>query len=362
MAPSAGESPEHAARRIALEQTVELPDGCYPAEIEDRSVGRVEDAAVLDDGRWQLRISYAARLASRDIPQLLNLLFGNVSLLANVEVIEAEFPEVLLRGLPGPQFGVGGLRDMCGVRNRPLLCSAAKPVGLSVRELADRCAALARGGIDVVKDDHGITDQAMAPFAERVERCQEAVQGANAATGRHALYFPNVTGPVEAVASRVEAAKAAGCRGVLVSPFLVGLDALRWLAESSGIALLAHPTFAGGLSSPGHGIAPRLLFGTLLRLFGADGVILINAGGRFPVSEAQALGIAGRLRDTEMPLRPALPVLGGGVSVADVPRWISRFGCDVMFLVGGSLYAQGDLERAASRLLAVVEQSAECGT
>lgn len=359
MTPVRGESPERAGRRIALEQTVELPAGCYPTEIEERSVGRVEEAGVLPDGRWLVSISYAGRLAPRDVPQLLNLLFGNVSLFSGVEVVDATLPEDALQWLRGPRFGMDGLRALTGVHKRPLLCSAAKPVGLSARALADRCAALARGGIDVVKDDHGIADQETAPFAERVERCQEAVTRANAATGHRTVYFPNVTAPVEQVAERVELARSVGCRGVLVSPFLTGLDTLRWLAERSGMALLAHPTFAGGFVQPGHGINGEFLFGTLLRLLGSDGVILINAGGRFPVPEDQVLATARRLRDRALPSPPALPVLGGGVEVAEIPRWIERFGPDVMFLVGGSLYAQGDLERAAEGLLVVASRAAE---
>jgi ribulose-bisphosphate carboxylase large chain len=359
MAPVRGESPEQAARRIALEQTVELPDGCYPAEIEERSVGRVDEAKVLADGRWQVTVSYGSGLAPRDVPQLLNLLYGNVSLFAGVEVADASLPEDIREWLQGPRFGRDGVRGLCGVETRPLLCSAAKPVGLSARALADRCEALARGGIDVVKDDHGLTDQETAPFAERVERCQDAVTRANSATGHGTLYFPNVTAPVDQVAERVAVARSAGCRGVLLSPFLMGLDALRWLAESSGMVLLSHPTFAGGLARPGHGISAEFLFGTLLRALGSDGVILINAGGRFPVPEEQALATARRLRDPALALRPALPVLGGGVAVAEIPRWIERFGRDVMFLVGGSLYAQGDLERAAQHLLATVSRAAE---
>lgn len=359
MKPVHGESPAQAARRIALEQTVELPAGCYPPEIEERSVGRVDEAGVLSDGRWQVSLSYAARLAPRDVPQLLNLLFGNISLFAGVALVEATFPEDTLRWLGGPRFGMDGLRALSGVDRRPLLCSAAKPVGLSPRALADRCAALARGGIDVVKDDHGIADQQTAPFAERVERCQEAVSRANAATGHRTLYFPNVTAPVEQVPQRVEVARSLGCRGVLVSPFLTGLDTLRWLAEHSGLALLSHPTFAGGFVQPGHGIDGRFLFGTLLRLLGSDGVILINAGGRFPVPEDQALATAQRLRDRALPTPPSVPVLGGGVAVGEIPRWVERFGTDVMFLVGGSLYAQGDLERAAAGLLAAASQAAE---
>jgi len=46
-----------------------------------------------------------------------------------------------------------------------------------------------RAGVDLIKDDHSLADQTSAPFAERVERCQEAVVRANDETGGNALYF-----------------------------------------------------------------------------------------------------------------------------------------------------------------------------
>jgi ribulose-bisphosphate carboxylase large chain len=352
------ETPQGRAREIALEQTVELPDGCYPPGIEERVVGRVEAVEPDDAGRWRAVLSFPPEVVGREVPQLLNLLFGNVSMIAGTLVTDLDLPVGLLQHFGGPRFGIAGIRAACGdVQGRPLLCTSAKPVGLSAAELAGICGTLARGGIDVVKDDHGVTDQASAPFAERVRRCQDAVQEANQQSGGSTVYFPHVTAPLEELPRRVETVRKAGCRGVLVSPFLAGLDAVRWLAETSGLILLVHPTFSGALGFPGHGIAPPLLFGTLLRLLGGDGVIYVNAGGRFPVTEEECDAIHGGLRAPLGDLRPALPVPGGGVDANRVSYWIDRYGVDTMFLVGSSLYAQGDLQRASRRL---VEAVGEC--
>ena len=70
------------ARAIAFEQTVELPERLVtdPAIIEG-VVGSV--AAIVPDpdieGASRVTIDYATALASGQIPQLVNLLFGNVS-------------------------------------------------------------------------------------------------------------------------------------------------------------------------------------------------------------------------------------------------------------------------------------------
>ena len=350
-----GERAEARARQIALEQTVELPDGYYPDGIEEAVVGRLEDMEELGGGRWNLTLSYNPVLVGSEAPQLLNLLFGNVSMHPGTQVTELELPPSVVGCFPGPRHGIAGVRAACGaVAGRPLLCTSAKPVGLSPAALAEICKTLARGGIDIVKDDHGVTDQAPAPYRERVERCQAAVLEANAETGGSTLYFPNVTAPVSELPERLEWARSEGCRGVLLSPFLTGLDTVRWLAAESGMIVVAHPTFSGALLTEQHGVAPDVMLGLVLRLLGADAVIYVNAGGRFPVSEAECEAINARLRQPYHGLAPALPVPGGGVEAERVPYWIERYGTDVMFLIGSSLYAQGDVEAATRRLVDTV--------
>ncbi len=355
-----GETPDAKAREVALEQTVELPDGCYPPQIEERIVGRVESLEQSAAREWKAIISYHPELVGAEVPQLLNLLFGMISMKLGILITGVDLPRSVLRTFPGPQFGIEGVRSASGVVGRPLLCSSAKPVGLSPAELAEICGALARGGIDIVKDDHGVTDQTCARFRERVERCSEAVANVNVQTGSRTLYFPNITAPVSQVQDRVEIARAAGCRGVLISPFLMGLDAVRWLAESADLILFSHPTLAGTFFHSRHGVAPEVLLGTILRILGSDGVLYVNAGGRFPVTEAECMAIHANLRRPIDGVRTAFPVPGGGVDVERVPHWIERYGVDTVFLIGSSLYAQSDLERASRDLLASVER--HCST
>ena len=74
-------------------------------------------------------------------------------------VTRLELPPSVLRYFLEPRHGVEGLRSLCAVSSRrPLSCVAVKPLGSSAAELADRCGGLALGGIDIVKDDHGIAD------------------------------------------------------------------------------------------------------------------------------------------------------------------------------------------------------------
>ena len=353
---AAGEDAAHQAAAIALEQTVELPRSLLTVALAERMAGRVEAVRQTGPRRALVALSYSLDAVGADLPQCLNLLFGNISLKPGIRVVGLEWPAALLAALGGPGHGIAGLRALTGVNGRALLCTALKPMGLSATELAQRCEAFARGGIDIIKDDHGLADQPAAPFAERLARCQDAVTRANAASGGQSQYFPNVTAPAALLPQRLAAAREAGCRGVLISPWLVGLDTLRLIRDRYGLAILAHPALTGSLFGRSAGMAPQLVLGDLFRLAGADAVIYPNAGGRFDFSAATCARINRHLRRPLGALRPSLPTPAGGMDVASAAHWLGRYGPDTVLLIGGSLYAQGDLERGAAALRRVVEE------
>lgn len=353
-----GEDPEAKARAIAFEQTVELPPECVTADVERRVVGRVEHVGELSAPRWEALIAFPEPALGEDATQLLNVLFGNISLQSGIRISRIDWPDSYLGRFAGPWYGVDGLRWLCGVPEpRPLVCGALKPMGLATEELARLCSQMASGGVDIVKDDHGLVDQPAAPFRERVAACQHAVNDANEKTGGSTVYFPNVTGAASELDERLRLARDAGCRGVLLAPLLVGPDTVRWIADRYEFAILSHPAMAGAYFAPDHGIAPELLLGDLFRLIGSDGVIYPNVGGRFPLTEPTCLAINGRLRDPMGGFRPAFPVPGGGIDVARVPPWIERYGADTIFLIGGSLYSQPDLVAASRSLLEAVRRA-----
>ena len=355
---TAGEAAARAGD-LVREQTVEVPPGVSPPGLERRVMGRVERIERMGRRRFRADVSYAPEVVGESFGQLWNLLYGNLSLQRGVRLAAAAWPAALLRRLPGPRHGLAGVRAACGApADRALLCGVLKPLGLGPRELARRCHELASGGVDLVKDDHNLADQRWAAFSERAARCQEAVERANARRRGSTLYLPHLLGGGEELRARLERVKSLGCRAALVTPLLIGAEALAWLARRSGLVLLAHPALAGAFFSRERGIAPELLLGDLFRLGGADGVVYPNAGGRFPFSQALCRRIHDRLRAPLGPVRPAFPVLGGGIDAARLGHWLRRYGPDTIFLIGGSIYLHGrrrDLRGAAARLRAVVE-------
>jgi ribulose-bisphosphate carboxylase large chain len=353
-----GEAPADTARFIAVEQTVEIPEGCFSEEIGEAIVGRIEEVGAGPDGRARAVISYDPRIVGEELGQLVNLLFGNVSLKEGVQLVDIAWPAEVLSRFRGPALGIPGLRELCGVPQRPLVCAAVKPLGLSAEELARDCREFAFGGADIVKDDHSLADQEMAPFRQRVERCVAAVAEANAQTGGNTHYFPNLFGGPTELRRRIDLIRDLGCRGVMVAPMILGLGTVRWLADESGLGILGHPTFTGAFFGKHHGVVPEVLLGELFRIAGCDGVIYVNAGGRFGWSQETCDRVTEHLRRPLGPVAPAFPIPAGGVNVSSVPKMLQRYGPDTMILIGGSLYQQRDLRHATADLVATAASHA----
>jgi ribulose-bisphosphate carboxylase large chain len=153
------------ARAICVEQTVEFPEALISRDdIRRQIIGEVAEITSADHGHFAVHIRYPVEAAGAELTQLINLLFGNVSLEPGVRLVSVELPPVLAGRWRGPRLGIRGLRRLLGIDDRPLLCTALKPMGLSPVELADLAYRLALGGIHLIKDDHGLADQPCLPL------------------------------------------------------------------------------------------------------------------------------------------------------------------------------------------------------
>ena len=339
------------AKGICHEQTVEFPASLVPpGDIKEHIVGRIESLQPVSATYSEAEISYAVETTGFEFTQFLNVLFGNSSIKPGIRVERFSLPPSLLGRFKGPRFGTDGLRDYLNVPDRSLLCTALKPMGLSATDLAELAYQFALGGIDIIKDDHGLANQPFAPFEERVRRCAEAVQKANRETGRRAIYMPHIAGTVDKVVEQALLAKRAGAGGLLVAPGLVGLDAMRLVAEDDriGLPVMSHPALLGSfVTSRRSGISHYALFGQIARLAGADASIYPNWGGRFSFSRKECRSIVEGATVSMGHLKPIFPTPGGGMSLERVPEMRRFYGKDVILLMGGGLF-QGGPDLAAN--------------
>jgi ribulose-bisphosphate carboxylase large chain len=189
----------------------------------------------------------------------------------------------LLQAFGGPLQGVEGWMARLKGERRPLTCSNLKPQGLSSEGLATLAEKLALGGLDLIKDDHGLADQSYSPFAIRVPAIATAVKRASDRTGVRTRYLPNVTGTLDQLRRQLDQVRILGLDGVLILPMVVGLPAFHQVRRDyPDIAFMAHPALAGTLR-----IALPLLVGRIFRLLGADAVVFPGYGGRFGSSREE---------------------------------------------------------------------------
>ncbi len=332
------------AEDICIEQTVEFPSDEVPeGVIRDHVFGRIERFERIDREHFSTVISYAVEIAAGELTQFLNVVFGNSSIKPGIRVVHLDLPGSLFSRFKGPRFGREGLRNLLNIPKRPLLSSALKPMGLASRELADLAYQFSLGGMDIIKDDHGLTDQSCSPFEERVKHCAEAVQKGNRETGQRTLYIANVTAPHREVIKRARIAKDAGAGGLMVAPGLVGFDLMRELADDDSIALpiLTHPALQGSFVTGTGGMSHGVIFGQLARLAGADATIFPNFGGRFSFNREDCKEITDATSTPMGQLKPIFPAPGGGMGLDRIPEMLETYGHDLIFLIGGALFKHG---------------------
>ena len=213
-------------------------------------------------------------------------------------------------------------------------------MGRSAQELAELAAYYVTGGVDIIKDDQSLVDQQWCPFEERVARCAEAIGRASSKRGRPCLYFAHISGSLDVMRRRASQAKAVGATGLMVAPGLTGFDALRALSSDEIVALpiVCHPTMLGAVVDRGRGgLSPRVAYGLLPRLAGADLSIYPAFGSDYPMSQDDCCSVADSCRQLWDHIKPMMPAVGGRVGLERIPILRSPLGRDVVLVLGSSI-------------------------
>jgi ribulose-bisphosphate carboxylase large chain len=330
---------EGRAQGIAVEQSVEMP----LAAIDDETVlaeivGMVEGIDDIGNGLFAVRIGLATATVGRDGGQLLNMVFGNTSLHDDVTLQDIAIPDALIETFGGPGHGIADLRFRLQLHGRAMTGSALKPQGLPADALAALAEQLACGGLDFIKDDHGLADQRYSHFAERVRACAAGVARGVRVTGHKTRYVPSLTGDLDQLRAQATLARDAGLDCVMLAPMICGFPTMQALVRDfPDLTFFAHPSLGGAAR-----IAPDLLIGKLFRLLGADAVIFPSFGGRFGYSPETCRRLADNARRSDDGMKAALPVPAGGMTLERTGEILDFYGEDTMLLIGGNLLMARD--------------------
>lgn len=348
------------AQAICVEQSIEFPFDLLPEdELWDQITGNLETFTSLSEDRHLAAISYAVETATPDLVQLLNIIYGNVSMMDGVRTEDIILPDDMLAAFQGPRFGTSGLRELTGITDRALICATLKPMGLSLDAFVDMAIEYAIGGADFIKDDHGITNQPLRPFHERITACAEAIREANAHTGRNSIYAANVSGPIDQLLDRAYFAKEAGAGALLVMPGLIGWDAIRLLRAQDDIALplISHPSYSGAYyTHRSGGMSAKVHYGLIPRLAGADASIFPNYLGRLSSTREDCIAVIEAASQPMGNLPAMMAAPGGGITLDNIPHLQETYGPDVLYVMGGGLHRGASARQNCKRFIDILDR------
>jgi len=320
-----------------------------PTELYARSVAWVHDVHEIASGKGYAAVAFpTANLPDRGslFPALwLYLTAGPLferPFADMVRLADVVLPEEVLAAFRGPRFGIPGTRALRGKGDDALLFGAiVKPgAGLTPEEVAARCAAAARGGIDLIKDDEKMNNAAYCPLIGRVQAVARALRRVEAENGQTVIYCSHVTGRPDEMLTVARQAVTSGAGGLMVNVFAAGLSSLQMLSEDeeTAVPIYVHSGGRSLLSREGNGIETRV-FAKFVRLLGGDYLDLYAQGGYLRAEgRTEARHMADALRDPWGAIAPVLPTCSGGLTARTLAGNYAAFGRDILPMAGSAIF------------------------
>ncbi len=293
--------------------------------------------------KFIIQIAYPIINYHPQIPMLLTTAIGNIANAGKLKLLDINFPRKFVEGFKGPKFGIEGLRKLLNIPERPFVNNMIKPcTGWSPAEGAAMCYEVARGGVDVIKDDELLgADEPFCYLEDRVKAIMPVLKKAYEETGENTLYAVNITDDVWRMKDHAKRAIEAGANALMINFYTVGFSAAQMIAQDPelNVPLLAHVDFSGAMfGSPYHGLSSPLLMGKLARMAGADMAIITSPYGKFPVVRNKYLMQVNNARMELFGLKAMLPMLSGGSTQGIVARTMKELGNDICIAAGGAIH------------------------
>ncbi len=300
--------------------------------------------SITDDARsFILQLGFPWENFGPQIPMMLTTVFGNISMIGDIKLLDIQFPKRFVEGFPGPRFGIKGIRKMLSISERPLLNNMVKPsTGITPGQGADLLYQAALGGTDIIKDDEVMGNTELSPVLKRVEIYMKQLRRAESETGEKKLYAVNVTDEPEKCIRTAEAAVDNGANALLVNFLPAGMGLITSLCRNSriNVPILAHLDFGGALyASPWHGISSSLLYGKLARLAGVDLLCIPTPYGKFSLNYAKYIQTVHGLRSPFYNQPGVWPIAGGAIKQGHIPTLFNDLGRDFVIGAGGAIHA-----------------------
>lgn len=289
--------------------------------------------------------------------QILSAVGGNVFGMKEVKrlrLVDISFSDTMLKQMPGPAFGIDGIREKVGVTDRPIVGTIIKPkVGLPPKEHARVAYEAWVGGLDLVKDDENLTSMTFNGFDARMKETFKALRKAEKVTGQKKIYSANVTAPtVDEMLRRARLVKKLGGSTVMIDIVSAGFGAVESLRKANlGLVIHGHRAGHAAISrDKTHGIS-MLVLAKLARAVGVDQLHVGTAGvgkmdGRVgDVQRIQKAITSKTLGNSSIYLsqdwgsmKPVLPIASGGLQPGQMSPLLDRMGTNICAQFGGGCH------------------------
>ena len=311
-----------------------------------------------------VKVEYPAANFSLDLPAILTTVFGKLSLDGEIKLLDLQYSEQIKKHLPGPKYGIDGLRELTGNNHRPFVMSIFKGViGQDLSFLAKQLREQALGGVDFIKDDEILFENELTPFEKRISVGKEVLNEVFLETGHRARYAVNLSGRTFDLKEKAKRAVEGGADILLFNVFAYGLDVLQALAEEKEISIpiMAHPAVSGAITpSEFYGISNSLLLGKLLRYAGADFSLFPSPYGSVALKRIEALGISEALTTDDV-FKKTIPVPSAGIHPGLVPVLMQDFGVDSVINAGGGVHGHPQGAVGGGRAFRQAIEAVQCG-
>ena len=357
--PPAGKDVKYVANKIAEESSIgtwtELKT--LLPEIWEKLRARVYD---IDEKRGLVKIAYPLDLFEvRNMPAILASVAGNIFGMKSVEnlrLLDMRFPADLIKEYPGPKYGVEGIREMTGVKDRPFLGTIIKPkIGLPAKMHAEVAYEAWIGGLDIVKDDENLASQNFNRFEDRLSLTLEKKDLAEEETGERKIYLVNITASYPEMLRRAQLVEDMGNEYVMIDVVIAGFSALQgYREEDFPMAIHAHRAMHAAITrNPKHGIT-MLALAKVYRLLGVDNLHIGTAVGKMEGTAEEVQSISQEIQLMHVPsgefrfeqkwmdIKPVLSVASGGLHPGHIPEVVDILGKDIVIQAGGGVHGHPD--------------------
>lgn len=262
---------------------------------------------------------------------LVNIMGGQLDIesITKCHVLNIDFPKSVHDKFLGPKFGIKGIREFTGVKDKPLLGAIVKPkTGITPQTLLKMVQELVEGGVNFIKEDEILSNPSFCTIEERVPLIMDYLKDKNV------IYSVSIHADPHEIIDRVKRVYELGGNSVHVN-FWCGMGIYKTIRELD-LPMFIHFQKSGDkiLTNRNHDF--YIDWTVICKLAGMMGVDFIHAGmigGYYKWDEDEVTDSVEELLKYDV-----MPALSCGFHPGLTEFVSNKVGSDFMANVGGAIH------------------------